>query len=229
MVLAVSSLEEDSLQLEVTDLNSGLTVSIYGHYEWPLNSDGTLNVAEHTKSHRSRMFFAGLPSDGNYSACFVKDDQTYWPVYVRTDYDNPGSTCPEFNTFTLEVPNDKSCDELITKGDMELGIEGWWATMGGLLSVNESAPGQALVLTSEYRTSWWMGPAQYLDTRCMIADANYTVTAKARFVSKTSGGPIDCDPASDMCPKIIMKIESGAHEEYDQNWHPTSKGSVVLL
>ena len=219
VVLAVSSLEDDSLALEVTDIASGTTLSFLGHYEYPLNADGSLNIAENTKTHRSRMFFAVLPSGGGYSATFVKNGAPYWPVYVHSDYDDPDSTCPELSSLEIVEPNDENCNELIKNGDMEAGIEGWSATMGGLLSVDESASGQGLALTNEYRTAYWMAPAQYLDTRCMVEGTHYSVSAKAKLVSKSTGAPVDCNAAAGMCPKLIVKVESGAHEKYDEYWH----------
>jgi hypothetical protein len=217
-VLAVSTLEDPSLELEITDLNSNEIITVQSSYETPLNSDGTVNVAEHTKTHRNNLFFAVLPSGGDYSARFTKDGFDHWPVFVRTDYDDPGSSCPEFTSFTIQEPDDESCLDLIHNGDMEAGIEDWWATMGGVVSRDESAYGQGLALTSEYRTASWMGPAQYVDSRCLPVGAKYNVSAKVKLINKSTGAPVDCDPSNNKCPKMIVKLESGAHQERDQVW-----------
>lgn len=224
MTLSISTLEAEdpTVELEITDNNSNEVINIQSSYEMPYNSDGSINIAEHTKTHRSNLFFAVLPAGGDYSARFMKGGEEFWPLYVRPDYDDPGSSCAEFNSFDIVEPQfdySTSCQELIRNGDMEMGIDGWLATMGGVESIDDtSSSGQGLALTSMYRTATWMGPAQYLDTRCLVLGATYTVTYKAKLVSSSDGSPIDCDPALDSCPKLIGKMESGAHEERDEHW-----------
>ena len=63
-----------------------------------------------------------------------------------------------------------------------------------------------------------MGPAQYLDSRCMIAGNKYKVSAKVKLIHKTTGDPLTCGSTGGYCPKFIMKIESGAWEDYDEGW-----------
>ena len=229
MGLSVSTFEDDSVELEITDLNTGLAISFTGEYDWPFKEDGvTVDVAEHTKTHRSRRFFATLPAGGDYEARFVKDGQIHWPLYVKTQYEDPGleldPNCPDYSTFDVIEPvvPDGYCDELITNGDMENGIEGWWATMGGVVAIQDTPTNKAL--TSEYRTSYWMGPAQFFDSRCMVVGAKYTVSAKVKLVDKDDASVlIDCDPDEPdgtkyTCPKFVMKGESGAWEDTNQFW-----------
>ena len=65
-----------------------------------------------------------------------------------------------------------------------------------------------------------MGPAQYLDTRCMTLGTTYSVTAKVKLVSKTTGEGVACQLGPDYtCPKIILYLESGAHEDRDKAWN----------
>lgn len=222
-VLSVSTLEAEdpTVQLEITDNNSNQVINIQSSYEMPLNSDGSINIAEHTKTHRNNLFYAVLPSGGDYSARFTKGGEEYWPIFVRPDYDDHGSSCSDFSSFTIEEPDfdySTTCQQLIRNGDMELGIKGWLATMGGLVSRDESASGQGLALTSQYRTATWMGPAQYFDTRCLVLGARYSISYKAKLISASDGSPIDCDPLNDTCPKLIGKTESGAHQERDPHW-----------
>ena len=222
-VLSISTLEaeDSSVVLEITDNSSNEIIEIQSRYEMPLNSDGSINIAEHTKTHRNNLFYAVLPSSGEYSARFKKGGEEFWPLFVRPDYDDYGSDCPEFSSFTIEEPAfdyTTTCQQLIRNGDMELGIEGWLATMGGVETRDESASGQGLALTSQYRTSWWMGPAQYFDTRCLVLGARYSISYKAKLIAASDGSPIGCDASTDSCPKLIAKTESGAHQERDPHW-----------
>ena len=221
MGLSVSTFEDDDTLLEITDVDSGVSTSITGEYDWPLNNDGTVNMDEHTKTHRRRRFFATLPSGGNYHARFVKDGQTHWPLFVQQQYEDPGHegpSCPDFASFTVEKPEVEAgyCDELIRNGDVSNGVEDWWATMGGVVARDESASGQGLAITSNYRTAYWMGPSQYFDSRCMTIGTTYRVSTKVKLIHKTTGEPLNCDFAAGTCPKFIMKYESGAWEDIDE-------------
>ena len=60
--LDVSTFEDDDVLLEITDTATQVKTSFTGQYDWPLNSDGSINMVEHTKTHRRRRFFAILPS-----------------------------------------------------------------------------------------------------------------------------------------------------------------------
>ena len=224
--LSISTLEAEdpTVELEITDNHSNQVISIQSSYEMPLNEDGSIDASEHTKSHRNNLFYAVLPSGGDYSARFTKRGEEFWPLFVRSDYDDPGSNCPEFNSFAIVKPSGfdpgTTCQDLIRNGGMEDGIEGWVATMGGLESRDESSSGQGVALTSEYRTSSWMGPSQYFDTRCLVLGARYSISYKAKLVAAPDGSPVNCDPSNDQdaCPKFIGKTESGAHQERDPNW-----------
>ena len=165
-------------------------------------------------------FFATLPSGGNYEARFVKNGETHWPLFVKTQYEDPGHTCPEFASFTVVEPDVEPgyCDELIRNGDGSAGVENWWATMGGVATTDESASGQGLAITSEYRTANWMGPCQYFDSRCMVEGSTYTVSAKVKLVHKTTGEALTCGSVEGFCPKWNMKIESGAWEDINEGW-----------
>lgn len=222
-VLAVSTIEaeEQTLELEITDNTSNKVITIESSYIMPVHDDGSIDIAQHTRSHRNNLYFAVLPSGGDYSARFRKGGGEHWPLYVRADYDDPGSTCPEFNLFAVvepELDHTVTCQELIRNGDIELGIEGWLATMGGLEIRDENSSGQGLALTNMYRTSFWMGPAQFFDTRCLVFGARYSVTYKAKLISRSDGSPVDCDALDDKCPKLIGKLESGAHKEREKHW-----------
>ena len=224
MGLSVSTFEDDDVLLEIIETDSGVSVSFTGEYDWPLNSDGSINMNEHTKTHRNRRFFATLPSDGNYQVRFLKNGQVHWPLYVNTQYEDPGhqsSSCPDFASFNVVKPEVESgyCNELIRNGDISNGVESWWATMGGVVTRDESASGQGLAITSSYRTAEWMGPSQYFDIRCMILGARYRLSTKVKLVHKDTGAPLQCDSSlGGDCPKFTMKYESGAWEDIDEGW-----------
>jgi len=220
MGLAVSTFEDDSVLLEITDTDTQVKTSFLGEYDWPHAEDGSINMAEHTKTHRSRRFFATLPSEGNYTARFVKDGQTHWPLFVKQQYEDPGHNCPDFQSFTVVVPEVAPgyCDELIRNGDVSSGVENWWATMGGVVTIDESASGQGMAITNEYRTAFWMGPAQFLDSRCMTVGNSYKISAKVKLINKTTGTQMNCNAQDDACPKLTMKYESGAWEDINEGW-----------
>ena len=90
--------------------------------------------------------------------------------------------------------------------------------MGGLQVIDD---GNNKALTSEYRTASWMGPAQFIDTRCMVLGATYSITADVKLIHRDTGAPISCDPSasSNTCPKLTMKGESGAWEDTNEFWH----------
>ena len=219
MGLDVSTFEHDALLLEITDLATQVTTSFTGEYDWLLNLDGSINMEEHTKTHRRRRFFATLPSGGSYEARFVKDGQTHWPLHVKQEYEDSGHDCPDFNSFTVVVPDmePEYCDELIRNGDISHGAENWWATMGGVAVIDESASGQGFAITSEYRTAEWMGPSQYFDSRCMTVNASYKVSAKVKLIDKTTKDLINCNPHDGSCPRLTTKLESGAWEDTNES------------
>ena len=218
--LAVSTFEDDAVELEITDVDSGVMTSFTGEYDWPLNDDGSVNIAEHTKTWRKRLFFATLPSGGNYEARFIKDGQTHWPLFVKTQYEDPDHICPEFASFTVVEPDVEPgyCDDIIRNGDVSAGIENWWATTGGVVTVDESASGQGLAITSEYRSAEWMGPSQFFDTRCLVEGDRYRVSTKVKLIHKDTGAPLNCDSTGGGCPAFTMKISDGVWEDVNEHW-----------
>ena len=96
MGLSVSTLEDDDTLLEITDVDTQVSTSFTGEYDWPLNSDGSVDMDEHTKTHRRRRYFATLPSGGNYLARFVKSGQTYWPLFVQQQYEDSSQKVHQF-------------------------------------------------------------------------------------------------------------------------------------
>uniref|UniRef100_A0A7S1V714 CBM-cenC domain-containing protein n=1 Tax=Grammatophora oceanica TaxID=210454 RepID=A0A7S1V714_9STRA len=91
--------------------------------------------------------------------------------------------------------------------------------MGGLAIVSEGSANTNQALTSEYRTADWMGPAQYLDTRCLTVGKTYTVSAQVKVVE--NGVNFNCDPPSSttsQCPRLTIKLEDGTWQDENEHW-----------
>ena len=212
---AVSNYVPEGLQLEVTDVNTGKSISLYGSYEIPTEEDMvTLNVEENSKVWRSRHFFAQLPAGGDYSARFVLSGADYWPLYVEHQYDDqPGACGNDFAYFALIMPDGEDCSQLIKNGDMSLGVSGWWSTAGGLLSADESASGQGPALMNEYRSGSWYGLAQYLDTRCLVEGIEFSFTAKVKMYQSDGATPFSCADDTEECPAAYIHSNEGTGED----------------
>jgi len=190
-------------------------------------------------------FFVTLPAGGNYIARFVntEDGSPTWPLYTNLKYEDKIQSCgPDFESFIVDTLIPDQCEQLIQNGEFESGTSDHWRYVGhhGLEVVyNDGATESSTysLKAPNARGGAWVGPGQYLDTRCIEEGYVYTIHAKVKLTDSTTGALLECN--NDSCPvatlRFTNKLSEGSEhdweivgrlETFDQEWN-TLSGSYV--
>ena len=195
--------------------------------------------------------FVTLPAGGRYTAqIFDKysstPDQVIFPTYTDLQYEDVVGNCgPDFESFSIEEPVTAQCDggnNIVINGDFASGTSDHWRYMGHLgLEVDGTslkAPNQC----ADGPCGAWVGPAQYLDTRCFNETGyRYYLTAKVKLTD-SSGANYVCNLSDGSCPLATVRYTNhlaangapvnqfmfaGRLETTDQEWNILSGSFTV--
>eukprot|EP01063_Lacrimia_lanifica_P040461 TRINITY_DN9171_c0_g1_i1.p1 TRINITY_DN9171_c0_g1~~TRINITY_DN9171_c0_g1_i1.p1 ORF type:complete len:1511 (+),score=550.46 TRINITY_DN9171_c0_g1_i1:43-4575(+) len=196
-----SSYEASGLTLEVSGTaadGTAITPVVIGDYvvkplEFPASDS----------AHRT--FYATLPSGGAYTARFVLHGATVWPTYTDLSYeDRLGGACgADFASFDIERPA-AACADLVQNGRVDAG-DAHWRHIGhfGLAVGVENGNSFLTAPNPAGSGGAWVGPAQYLDTRCIAEGVEYGVSARIRLTE--NGAPYAC---TDDCPTATLRFRN---------------------
>jgi len=201
--LSVSSLTEEDLKLVIKQTGGSGEIQLSGYRDF---RDPYWN----TRSYWTRRFFVTLPADRDYQAEFVLDDNSMWPVFVERSWEDQEGCGSDFS-LDLDENGPKDCAQLIVNGNAEDGINGWWHTAGGIEVVEGG-------LSSQSRTYSSWGIAQFLDTRCMVLDRMYTLSASIKLIKDGSAyicvqGPVAYNYSP--CPVAWLRSRVGTTNPVD--------------
>jgi len=119
-----------------------------------------------------------------------------WPVYADLQYEYVVDNCgSDFDSFVIEAPVPDQCDELIRNGDFESDSTEHWRYVGnyGLELVDNSGGGFSMKAPNA-EGGPWVGPGQYLDTRCLEQGYVYYITAEVKLTESVTGAWVGCNP-----------------------------------
>jgi len=230
--------ERGSLTLRVTGtLADGRSITPIEVQDF---QDKEMYLPQKESSHG--RFFVTLPESGIYYAQFVdsQSGESVWPLYADLRYEDGVDNCgPDFESFVVETLAPDQCEQLIQNGDFELGTSEKWRYAGhyGLEVVDNGSTYSLKAPNSEGGA--WVGPGQYLDTRCIEEGYIYSITADVKLTDSSTGELFECNLESyHSCPKASFRftnrLEDNIHdwevfgrlETNDQEWN-TLSGSYV--
>lgn len=169
-------------------------------------------------------FFVTLPAGGSYSAQFVntEDGSPTWPIYAKLQYEDAVDNCgPDFEAFVVDTLVPDQCEQLIRNGDFQSGTSENWRYVGhhGLEVVNNDGATDSSTYslkTPNAEGGSWVGPGQYLDTRCIEEGYIYSIHAKIKLTDSTTGSLIECN--ADSCPRATLRLTNKLSEGSPHNW-----------
>mmetsp|Transcript_29790 Transcript_29790/g.44184 ORF Transcript_29790/g.44184 Transcript_29790/m.44184 type:complete len:1743 (-) Transcript_29790:270-5498(-) len=211
--------EWSDIDIQVTDGTNSVDFHVYFENMTEIKADGECcqeKQYDNTIFQRRRFLTPILPN-GNYNMTFMKDGQPTWPQFVETVWEEPPIECGEYiddDSYTLiePPPPDNFCDNLMLNPKVD-GLMNYWMHVGGgvqLYSPGYGGTGHAI--SSVDRWGAWQGPAQFWDTRCLVADIEYEVLAKVKL--EENGTPVQCNPnikelvGYDACPRMAMRVRT---------------------
>ncbi len=213
--LIVGQTSSANYDLRVTR-NDGIVTYAPGFYQY----DDSKYYNRSLYEGYPRKYAVSLPH-GTYQLEFFENGESVWPQYVYEVWegipDCEGYVSISNITVVEPALGDGECDDLITNGDMERGLEGWthrdWNSgnkgAGYLKAVPGAGISGSLAIGYFGRTWRYAGIGQNLDTRCFHQNLGALYEVKAWFRLENGGIPFICNRFEgsypNRCPKGTLK------------------------
>jgi hypothetical protein len=222
----VSSFLPATTKLRLT--RGALFVDAPAYYDYGMEDTPKETLAEHTEEWDRLRFWATVPDDAEVGAHFVDEaGSPIDPLFVQTLVaDEPFACSANPAQVALARPaRAGGCGgELVTNGAFDASsavadkAPGWWHDYGGIFLAEEALPDGSVNKYGliSWRSSYWHGPSQWLDTRCFapsMAGGKLVLRAQVKlYEPKADGTPDNSSPPSCFtsmggCARAELRVE----------------------
>jgi len=220
------------VKLQVTHVENNVSFDFHSYFQYlTYNTDvasadrGMDSSVANYNYVRRRYFSPSLPF-GNYTFKFLlTGNETFMPASIEKFWHHVPDCSPYITNEMIFVESqidNALCTDLIKNSGFnkdENKFE-YWQQTGGDLQLTQQGFNSFRSIVSFERNSFWDGPGQFLDTRCLVENDKYEVIGRFRLQHDITNKFLSCDPENSQkyfsargCPQVTIRTRTLVGDE----------------